>query len=225
MVGGTKLEAAIYATNGPSWSCLVSNINAFFLAIVADGLLIWRCYNVWEKSLCSIIVPTVLYLVTIGACIASTITISIGNMSPEKHEKYLTVQIGIGIFSSFALTLATTLLILYRIYSFSRHSITPRKGTPYGGIMDYLIKSAAIYSVVSLVYGISWIVTLSPNRTPASEVSEKYLQKYMQIIFFITAGMVPTIMVAQIARLSSNEIHQSRAQLSTLRFQGDNTTI
>ncbi len=128
-----------------------------------------------------------------GFCISSTITISVHKLNYENPTRNLTIQIGIAIFTSAALTLVTTLLIAYRVYSLSRRSVltSTRKKKPYKDIVEILIQSSAIYSTVSLVYGISWVITLSSTTSLGREISEDYFRQCMQIFFFITAVSTP----------------------------------
>ena len=83
LIGESKAAAVAYATVGPSWSYLLTNINAFLLAVIADSLMvrilffgiflllikflkIWRCYHVWNGSIRPILFPLLLLLAEIG---------------------------------------------------------------------------------------------------------------------------------------------------------------
>ncbi|KJA17392.1 hypothetical protein HYPSUDRAFT_218907 [Hypholoma sublateritium FD-334 SS-4] len=132
----------------------------------------------------------------------------------------LKTQTSLGIFSAFALTLITTLLILYRIITVTRRTNLPkRRQNTYTDIVDMIVQSSALYSIVLLIWAISWVIT--PTPTIRSEISFNYLAKFSEELAYIAAGIAPTVMVARIARVSSKDLNRQTvpAHISDLEFQ------
>ncbi len=146
---------------------------------------------------------------------------------------------------SAVLTLVTTVLIAYRIYSLSRHSIvtSTRKKKPFKNIVEIIIQSAAIYSTVvaglrSLMGYNSSIKNFTRERDIGGLLSTIYannfssLQPYvllsihtMNTILTTHQAIGPTVMVSRITYLSINEsVDQSTVQVSILHLHGYNTS-
>ncbi|KJA17402.1 hypothetical protein HYPSUDRAFT_1021632 [Hypholoma sublateritium FD-334 SS-4] len=66
MAGAPQHERSMYTNTRSSWDFLLTSVNAFLAAFVADALLIWRCYNVWNRSVRVILLPLALLLVETG---------------------------------------------------------------------------------------------------------------------------------------------------------------
>ncbi|KJA17418.1 hypothetical protein HYPSUDRAFT_218932 [Hypholoma sublateritium FD-334 SS-4] len=224
-IGESKSAAVAYSTVGPSWSYLLTNINAFLLAVIADSLMIWRCYNVWNGSIRAILLPSLLLLAEIGVGIANIVKISVDRFNSIKYFSghSLWTQTSLALFSTFALTMITTSLIVYRIYNVARYNNLPnRTKTTFKGIVDFIVQSSAVYSVVLLLYAISWTITESSSAAPTiQQIPQNYLLRFTEQVSFIFAGMAPTVMVARIARVSSKDMDREivTARISDLRFQ------
>lgn len=119
--------------------------------------------------------------------------ISIYYSNPSKFAGTVVREIldGVGLFTTSALTLVTTVLIVYRIHSVSQPDILKSRRTSYKKIIDLLIQSAAAYSLVAFIYAISSIIpAASTFPSTVGEIPNVYLHAFMYQIFMITAVCV-----------------------------------
>ena len=120
---------------------------------------------------------------------ANVVKISIGRLNPVTYTsgKGLKMQTILGIFATFAQTLTTAILILYRIVTITRNNNLPKQTyNTYKSIIDLVMQSSAIYSLVSLIWAISWVI--APESTGAlrhNTASE--LTKFIEEVAFIVA--------------------------------------
>ena len=130
---------------------------------------------------------------------ANIVTISTNYSNPSKYLSGRPVQIQttVAIFSAFILTLITTFLILYRIINVTRRTNLPKRTqNTYKHIVDLIIQSSALYSMVLLVWAITWAVapaftlSSSPQRIPFS-----YLSKFIEEICFIVGVRRPHLLL------------------------------
>ncbi|KJA17888.1 hypothetical protein HYPSUDRAFT_1000374 [Hypholoma sublateritium FD-334 SS-4] len=229
--GGTQLRTSLHADSegGSNWSNIITNVNFLLSAGASDGLLIWRCYIVWSGSYRAILLPLLLFLVEIGACIANILEISINYSNPDKFAgtPLQVILDGVGLFTTSALTLITTALIVYRIHSVSQPNLVKYPRNSYGRIIDLLVQSAAAYSLVALIYAVSSVIP-GAATFPGTEhqIPNVYLHAFTYEIFMIAAGMAPTIMVARIALDSRRALNRETvAHVSDLEFQEPNADL
>ena len=97
------------------------------------------------------------------------------------------MQTILGIFSTFAQTLTTAILILYRIATITRNNNLPKQTyNTYKSIIDLVMQSSAIYSLVSLIWAISWVI--APESTGAlRHNTASGLTKFIEEVAFIVA--------------------------------------
>ncbi|PPQ90956.1 hypothetical protein CVT25_015682, partial [Psilocybe cyanescens] len=227
--GITRGKLFIAVARSPGWGNLLNNITSFILSSLADILLIWRCFHVWDDSVRVILLPLMVLVVQIGELdrhMYSTNKIcsakSDANIYNTQRAQILNEFIAAGMFTTFACTLFTTLLIIYRIYP-----VTYREGgfsnttQRFKFILDILIQSAALHSLTSLAYAIASVLPLD-NTDNAALLST---QIYSSSLFFFIAGAAPTVMVARIAlSTTENPIVSKLTHISGLEFHGQSTT-
>lgn len=112
------------------------------------------------------------------------------NPSIYRSGTGLKTQTTLAIFSAFALTLITTLLILYRIITVTRQTNLPKRGqNTYKNIVDMIIQSSALYSAVLLVWAISWVITPTPTVKSdlQRQISFNYLTNFAEELSFLVA--------------------------------------
>ncbi len=92
------------------------------------------------------------------------------------------MQTTLAIFSTFTLTLITTVMILYRIVTVTRQVNFPRRAQhTYRDIIDLIVQSSALYSVTLLIWAITWaigpVITISslPRQIPFA-----YMAKFIE---------------------------------------------
>ncbi len=117
--------------------------------------------------------------------------IAIGRLNPAIYTsgKNLEIQTIIGIFATFSQTLTTAILILYRIVTITRNNNFPRQTyNTYKSIIDLVMQSSAVYSLVSLIWAIS--LAIAPESTGALRLRHNTaigLTKFIEEAAFIVA--------------------------------------
>ncbi|KJA20001.1 hypothetical protein HYPSUDRAFT_204066 [Hypholoma sublateritium FD-334 SS-4] len=217
--GDTRLD--IYNAD-PSWTIPFNNICSLLFSALADGLLIWRCYNVWGKSVRAILASSIFLVAEIGLYFYLILIVFVPKLFFAKNSAILHNNLlCAALFMTLASTLLTTILIIYRIYSVAKSSsITnpTKRSRKFSDIGDMVIQSAAVYALLSLIYAITVVIP-----TPSDEV---YLLRiyplvgYVSLIFSFTASAAPTIMVARVVLASARPVEAfSSARISDLEFQ------
>jgi len=188
-----------------SWIIFASTICAYSAVVLADILLIWRCFHIWGHSFRVISLPLFFLL-------AETVTFSLTIFLPLKPNLSLldTVHITqltcVALFASFCCTLTTTSLIGYRIYPILKQDHS-RSG--FKKILDILIQSAAAYALTSLLQAI-FIAVVQPSVVVAG--------LYIDILFTVNAGLAPTLVVTRIALMPDKTEVSTTPHLSVLQF-------
>ena len=125
----------------------------------------------------------------IGASIANVIKISINYSNSNTYllSQALQIQTTLGMFSALTLTLFTTSLILYRIIAVTRRANLPKRTqNTYQKVVDVMVQSSALYSVVLLVWAISWAITPASTLSGSlRQIPLGYLSEFIGEICFI----------------------------------------
>ncbi|KAF8170551.1 hypothetical protein BJ912DRAFT_1083699 [Pholiota molesta] len=213
--GGTRnsVFSPLYAN--PEWLVLASDIAIYIVLILADGLLIWRCFFVWGQSFRVILVPSFLLVVEIGLFLAQPVLRAAYNNSAVSPTLAATFNdlVVTAYFTTFATSLITTALIAYKIYSSSSQTRFSRK--LYRHIIDIVVQSGAVYSLTALATAISGVL-------PGSNIIHTRsicAQNYIQAIGVYVSGLSATIMVARVGLLSAKTVYPSTAHFSGIQFQ------
>lgn len=173
--GETLVESLFAQTTTFTNDEVLGNATQILPCIVADGLLvrdpaitltssdiyqIWRCFKIWNNSLRIIALSLLLFVAEIGniPCICSLsntyifsgiyLTVVVFDLVPRAHITPAThnTLMGAGLFTTLAMTLWTTILIAYRIYSASRHILNGAKPHFYN-ILEIVLQSSFLYSL------------------------------------------------------------------------------
>ncbi|KAH9476423.1 hypothetical protein JR316_0011998 [Psilocybe cubensis] len=119
-------------------------------------------------------------------------------------------------FTSVATTIVTTSLIGYRIQRHFRENRASGSNGTFKHILNIVIESAAIYSLLLLMDAISIIVPpFNELGTPWANV-----EYYVESILIVVAGIAPTVIVARssVARRAENDAF-AITRVSGLRFE------
>jgi len=93
--------------------------------------------------------------------------------------------IAAGYFSSFACTISSTLLIMYRIYNYlSRQD--PYSKKRFLHIVDVLVQSAAVYSLALLTSAIAGVVLVTSGNRPTLSMFAVINYESSAILFFVS---------------------------------------
>lgn len=166
---------------------------------------------------------------------------SVEHLTPSPPQaRVLNELISAALFTTFACTLSTTLLIIYRLYPIAnRDRGINTSAQRFKHIVDILIQSAALYSLAALAYAISSVLPLDNTQNTALVSAQIYSSSLFLFVAvcpkqFSTAwimltqgqGVAPTGMVARVT-LSKTENSQlpKLTHLSGLEFEGQTTTV
>lgn len=166
----------------------------FSLFVVNIHRQIWRCFNVWDRSFRAIALPSFLLFCEIGMFLYSNnqsrrgsfsfigvglaliIIAGLYNLgtSPSQVDTLNTV-LGVATFMTLATTLATTLLISYRIHLVSKQDLPRSVRARLNHIIEILVQSAAAYSIVALASAITVVVPLTADNVAQVFAAETYV--------------------------------------------------
>ncbi|KAF7323976.1 hypothetical protein MKEN_00619300 [Mycena kentingensis (nom. inval.)] len=206
-------------THIPAWIEGVGD--SFFLLniFLADCVLIWRCWCVWNRRWTVVVLPamaTTLSGVVLGGIIISDQVIARRTSEPftaaRKAAEFVNLS-GIYFSLSVATSLFTTLLITFRIVLVQRASkhvgLSGGRGlnNDFSTVIEILVESAVLYSATLLTF----VVLLLQKDVSAY---------YAQNVHAQMAGLAPLLILLRIAAGQS----RPQAQWSTTHHASDFTS-
>ncbi|PPQ73194.1 hypothetical protein CVT26_014799 [Gymnopilus dilepis] len=215
--GQTRATVFVAAYDeSPGWFKLSNDICSFLMAGLADTLLIWRCFNIWDRSPYPILFPSFLLFSETVIILVSSVRLH----PTAKQGALLNNLIAASFFITCATTLITTILISYRIYSMSRSILPKNSRMRFDHIVDILIQSAAVYTLSAIAFAIPAIFPDSDSNLTGLQAA----RMYRWTIFNFTAGAAPTIMVARVILSPPPKAGVSTvSNLSTIQFHDQST--
>ncbi|KAF9471343.1 hypothetical protein BDN70DRAFT_939019 [Pholiota conissans] len=218
---GDDRDTVFFATAN-NWGGLTVGVDLLSAAalVLSESLLIWRCFNVWDRSFRIIFVPVVL-TVTNGALV-STQAIGVGviPLSALTEETRLNKVLAAGLLMSACSTIITTALIAYRIRSFLTHQGISAKR--FRHTIDIVVQSGAVYSFSLLLLGVVSILNTTANRVGMNVVLFNFELWESNFTYYL-AGMSTTIMVARVAMISSHTDTAASVHLTGIQFDPRST--
>jgi len=215
-LGDSRSSIFLATSEGTPPIQFVSGILQKTQYILADGLLIWRCFRVCSRRWILISAPLMFFVVEILLCIILTVMDGMMKFGPnsaaitlEESSNILGGTLGVVI----ALTsVIATLMICRQILVNTSDSNYFRK--KYTRTIRMLIESASLYTVSVVARSITFFVQIGFSSANVSALSA-----YSTAIVIITSGLAPTLMVAQVALLSPNASEVSTSRIaSVLQF-------
>ncbi|PPQ65539.1 hypothetical protein CVT26_000496 [Gymnopilus dilepis] len=186
-----------YESPQSMWSSYVETVCYFVAAALADGLLIWRCFHIWDRSAWAVVLPTMLLFAELAADVCVIVLIAAYDfVDPSSKSQIVNLLTGVSFLVTFLCTVLCTTLIGYRIHSFSIEGALRQK---YRCIIEMLIQSAALYSVVALAYAVAIFVSQRVSQNPELMTTLNVITTYLGTFYGAIAGISPTIMVARVA--------------------------
>lgn len=154
---------------------VASNASFSIGNILADGLMLWRCFLVWSPVRWVMIVPTLAYLAT------STLSIlTIYQISQPGSNLDDAINLAVPYFAlSMSTNLVLSLMIAGRVLAMRQQVVEvlgEEHARPYTSVISIVIESAALYSVVSLAFLIAYV-----KNSPAQNVLIDMLTQVMCI--------------------------------------------
>ncbi|KAF8880596.1 hypothetical protein CPB84DRAFT_1792461 [Gymnopilus junonius] len=186
--GQTQDTVFIYLFYSPPWDTLFTNLCNFLLAVIADGLLIWRCFNVWEHSLRAISLPSFLLFTEIVIYLAQIIYSGVVHIKPnEKQASDLNILLAVANFITIATTVLSTLLIAYRIHTVTRKQVIHRGSiAQFNHILEILVQSSAAYALATIALATSTNIPQAQGFDDKRFVPVISAETYSTCIFLFT---------------------------------------
>jgi hypothetical protein len=206
----------------PPWLVFINSICTLSVVVIADGLLIWRCFHLYRRSLGVVVLPGILWVMEIVFTLSSIIYNGVVGFASESQQQINASNglLGTMIFLSLCATTALTSMIAYKIYSVSKPD-----GSSLGRfkrIIDIMIQSSIFYLLMLLLMAVNFIISLNINFVFVLQKFAFY--NYGSVLSFIAPGLATTIMVARVASLAPNAADPS-IRLSVLQFHSTPTGI
>ncbi|KAK7018421.1 hypothetical protein R3P38DRAFT_2982681 [Favolaschia claudopus] len=155
--------------------------------VLADCVLIFRCYAVWNRDwriialpIMSTITSTVLGIMTI----VETANFFKHGGDPNSFVDYARPYFGMCLCT----TLLATLLIVFRIVWLTRYQTGPAAFSGYHAVIEMVVESAVLYSLTLIVY---IVLLFGPD--------DSNNDGYAQAILIQMTGIAPTLIVARVS--------------------------
>ncbi|KAK0465982.1 uncharacterized protein EV420DRAFT_804879 [Desarmillaria tabescens] len=189
-----------YSTWGTT--SLGTAITSTIANVLAEPIMIWRCWIVWGQQWSIILLPILLVVSATGKIIQIFYGVNFSRVQVDIALKVFGLYktslaedypLGLTLYASFifASTLWCTLLIIYRIVTVARAgSHTGRGLQTYHHVMEVLIESYALYSISLILYTIFHQV-FSVRNNDTSE--------YFDSLAAVARGIAPTLLVGRVA--------------------------
>ncbi|KAF9554109.1 hypothetical protein CPC08DRAFT_713170 [Agrocybe pediades] len=213
--GPTRVDMFLesISENMPLGERIIGNVATFVVYLFADGLLVWRCFHACRRSFGRSFLPIALLTVEIALVISAVVYSCLLSAKPG-FETIQTNQISnklaaASLTSVAATSLVSTFLICQQIW---RHTtLRARSRKHYRNIINILIQSSALYTVITLFLA---ILNFTNTGDIASSFTILLIAVYVSAPFQIISGMAPTLMIIALVVSSSQESTEvSSAQL------------
>ncbi|KAF9536681.1 hypothetical protein CPC08DRAFT_717786 [Agrocybe pediades] len=219
-----------FCTNGSSRADMFSDISTMTTSIwwyvlsiiagpsvrfiIADGVLVWRCFHACGQSFRSSALPIGLLILETALIICNNVVSSLVTYEPQIFHapgdltlvSVSTILEGAVLVSVAVTSLAATFIICRQVYMHTKPGSRSRRR--YRKVIDALIQSSALYSSVIVVEAVLYIVEGLPSSlkptTPQNMNPRIVLGFFDGVVAFVT-GIAPTLMVARLIASSYNE--------------------
>ncbi|KAJ6511194.1 hypothetical protein C8R45DRAFT_402594 [Mycena sanguinolenta] len=184
---GTSPDDTVNYLGQPSFTLIVLPATLLVAnTFLADCVLIFRCYAVWNHDWRVIVLPV---LSTIGGTVLGILTVvQTGDFIKYGGDSNAFVDYARPYFSMCLITtLLATVLIVFRIVWLTRD----QSGTAFSGyrvIIEMVVESALLYSITLIIY----IVLLFGPDTSNND-------GYAQAVLIQMTGIAPTLIVARVS--------------------------
>ncbi|KAF9559276.1 hypothetical protein CPC08DRAFT_708939 [Agrocybe pediades] len=181
--------------------------------IIADSVLVWRCFWACGQSFRSSVLPISLLILETVLIITlivlhhflhvrmDIITIFLDNANKTEAVLVSVVPISVAMTS-----LVATFTICRQVYAHTEPKSRLRRR--YRNVIDSLIQSSGLYSIVVLVQaalGLVEILQLHHGTIFSQLAAVDYTLTFLKNLSILVAGIAPTLMVARLAAPSSHE--------------------
>ncbi|KAK0433260.1 hypothetical protein EV421DRAFT_1441328 [Armillaria borealis] len=191
----------------PDTSALaIVGIVALLSTVLADATLIWRCWIVWGRSWCIVLVPIACTTLATASRGIITYYTAFGPLVPPRALFLENLVRWSVLYSSLILAtlLWCTILIIYRIW---RVGGAAGRIRVYQRVIEMLVESASLYSAMLVV-----LVVLEARNAVAGD--------YIEELAVSMRGIIPTVLVGRVAagHARPDDSWSESTMRSSLRF-------
>ncbi|EIW81459.1 hypothetical protein CONPUDRAFT_43134, partial [Coniophora puteana RWD-64-598 SS2] len=142
-----------FSDNINSWLYVLGSAVAAVANAMGDGLMLHRCYIIWDTDIRSTIVPFMIYVCTITS---SAVTVVYSALPNGNIWKGVAVDLDIlWVASTASFNLVVTGMICYRIVTFSRmhkHTMSHEALKTYTGVVSIIVEATIPFTVLGVAY-------------------------------------------------------------------------
>jgi len=156
VIGG---PVAFFGDNIAAWYNTFGTAADVTANVLADGLMLYRCYVFWSSSSIWVVAfPALLYLASISMGIAATIQSGIpgGDFFHGITVNFTTPWLVLTI----AFNVITTSMIVFRLFSVSRSMravLAKERAEVYTGVIAILVESALPFTLLGIAYLVTYV--------------------------------------------------------------------
>jgi len=163
-----------YVSSQVAWYVITGVVSTAMANIVGDGLLVYRCFIIWDSRWRIIALPALIYLASIVLAIITVVeaalpgAVQLAGKPALLAMPWFSMSVGLNV-------IVTTMICvrILRIRALVRDVISPEMSSMYTSIATMLIESAVPFSVL----GIGLVITV------ALDVGPKFAFAYVWSIF------------------------------------------
>ncbi|KAJ6538091.1 hypothetical protein B0H19DRAFT_377302 [Mycena capillaripes] len=181
--GDTSATSTLYLTQPPLWLTVLAAVVFSVNTLVADCVLIWRCWTIWGRNWLVVGLPIACTIAGAGLGFKS-IAEQAAFIENPKLDRSTFIDFATPYFSlSLVTTCLATILIVGRIVSMTENGTRTFRG--YTRVIEVIVESALLYSVAMAIF----LPLLVRNS-----VKDGYAQAVVGQI----TGIAPTLIVARV---------------------------
>ncbi|KAI0345458.1 hypothetical protein BDW22DRAFT_1426156 [Trametopsis cervina] len=184
--------------------------------IIADSIVVWRCYAVWGSNKWVISLPIILILGTVAAGYGAISQYFLTNPDPIRAVNLGTAMFAVSLTTNVVVTGLTVGRIWWKSRSLNQNLNRLHNNSPYRTLLLLLIESGLVIAVAKLIE-----FTLFKVASARPEFNALY------IIFDMIPqinGIMPTLIIITVNAKWTITDEQNEATVSTLRVNGGSST-
>ncbi|KAF9554103.1 hypothetical protein CPC08DRAFT_821899 [Agrocybe pediades] len=215
----TRVDIFLESVSGnmPAGERILGNVTSFVVFLLADGLLVWRCFHACGRSFQKSLLPIVLLIVEASLVVSSLAYNSLISTNPTfatSKANGIANRLNAALLTSVAATsLVSTAVICLRIRPHTSPGSPSRKH--YQTIINILIESSAFYTIIAIIMA---ILSFANTGNVDSAFTVIIVSEYMDALSQIISGLAPTLMIAALVVSSS---HNSGTEVSSAHIPSD----
>ncbi|KJA22240.1 hypothetical protein HYPSUDRAFT_41134 [Hypholoma sublateritium FD-334 SS-4] len=208
------------AIAGFGWQDIVGNVMNLMLSPIADALLIWHCYKLWDSAL-RVVVPSLVLLLAQVALYLAVLIADRAPTNPAFTRGDPTNRLFAAALAATALNTALTALLIARRTP-RNHTARHRTVRTIKHALEALAQSAGVLAPCAALYAAAVALPLSGANARVLVC----MAAYTGVVFVFLAGMAPTLMVVRAACASPTAgPAKSRSHLSDLEFRAQSLGV